>query len=76
MLHKDGVQCEGDLEFTQAELAAVTACNVADWMNHHAHSMPTPSNDDCPTHCHSNSLCRWKKAQCFFTSDKTTNGMK
>ena len=68
--YRDYQQYDKGHVFTREELAAVTADEVLGWFNYKAFGMPTPTLDDRPTQCRSNSLKYWKKALSHFMPNK------
>ena len=70
MRWRDNVAYEMDHEFTQDELAAVTANDVTGWFNVKAYGTDTPTRDDRPIHGRSNSLLHYKKCLSWFMPNR------
>ena len=70
MSYRDDAEYDRDYEFTQAELAQVTADDVARYMNQKVYGTPTPMENDRPTLGRSNTLYDIKKALSFFMPNK------
>ena len=66
MSHRDGVVYTANHVFEADHLASVTADDVAAFFNFRAFGTSTPTLDDKPTKCRSNSLEYWKKSISFF----------
>jgi hypothetical protein len=67
----DGVQYDGTSPFSRDQILAITADQVAAYLNSKAYGMPTPGPDDCPTRGRSNSLVFHKKSISHFMPLRT-----
>jgi len=70
MKYRDGVEYDKHHEFAQEELSEVTADDLCSYFNYRAYGTPTPTDDDRPTECRSNSLQYWKKAISYFMPNR------
>jgi len=70
MSSRDQHQYNKEHVFTQEQLSAVTADDMLAWFNLKSYGTPTPTLDDRPMNCRSNSLKYWKKALSHFMPNK------
>ena len=70
MSWRDEEDNENDHEFTQEQLAAVTASEVAGWFNYKVYGTPTPGRNDRPTQGRANSLLHYKKSLSWFMPNR------
>ena len=67
----DGVKYDATSSFSRDKLLAITADQVAAYLNYKAYGTPTPGPTDRPTHGRSNSLAFHKKAISHFMPLRT-----